>query len=228
MLGIFVIFTISWLIIYFVENNNLLINWFLPISLRIKQFVFGFLFTTIICTCLQYMDTSIKSLEWSLNSEVSFSLVLSAFLFDFKSVLTEELIFRGVLLYFLIKKVSVTKSIYLSAAAFGIYHWFSFGIIGNIVPMVLIFFGTGFMGYAWAKAYAKTQSILLPFGMHLGWNFVVNTIFSKGPLGELVFISKGGVELTGFISLVNFILPFVIAPILTLVYLKFFVSEYSE
>jgi len=94
--------------------------------------------------------------------------------------------------------------------------------------MILIFIGTGLMGYAWAWAFAKTKSIMLPFGFHLGWNFIHNTIFSKGPLGELLLTSQGENELSDWTSLFNFILGLVLVPILLLIFVRYFVKEESE
>ncbi len=91
--------------------------------------------------------------------------------------------------------------------------------------MVLVFIGTGLMSYAWAWAFAKTKSIMLLFGMHLGWNFIYNSIFSKGPLGELLFISQGGKQLTDWVSLLYFVSGLVIIPILILIYVKYFVKK---
>jgi membrane protease YdiL (CAAX protease family) len=84
------------------------------------------------------------------------------------------------------------------------------------------------MGYAWACAFSKTKSILLPFGLHLGWNFVHNTVFSKGPLGDLILISKGGNELTDWISLLNFTIGLIIVPALVLIYVKYFIVQELE
>ena len=160
-----------------------------------------------------------------MNKDITTKIILKSFWWDFKSVLTEELIFRGALLYILIQKIGSTKSIMISAIAFGIYHWFSYGVLGNVMAMVLVFIGTWLMGYAWAWAFSKTKSIMLPLGLHLGWNFTYNTIFSGGPLGELLLISKGGNELTGWVSLLNFISGLVIVPILVLIYVKIFIKN---
>jgi hypothetical protein len=92
--------------------------------------------------------------------------------------------------------------------------------------MILVFIGIGLMGYAWA--FSKTKSIMLPFGLHLDWNFIYNTIFSNGPLGELLLISKGGNELTDWSSLLNFISDLIIVPILVLICIRYFVKEETE
>lgn len=228
MIGILVAIAISWLLLYLFEKKNILALGFLPIVERLKLFLIGFLVTGILCVLAQYLEAYLKSSAWVLNDDITSEIVLKSFWWDFKSVLTEELIFRGALLYILIQKIGSKKSIFISAIAFGIYHWFSYGVLGNIMAMVFVFIGTGLMGYAWAWAFAKTKSIMLPFGLHLGWNFVYNTIFSKGPLGELVLHSKGGNELTDWASLLNFVSGLVLVPIFVLIYVHYFVKEEPE
>lgn len=228
MIGILVVIAISWLLLYLIEKKNILALGFLPIGKRLKQFLIGFLITGILCVLVQYLESYLKSSIWTLNKGITSGIILKSFWWDLKSILTEELIFHGALLYILIQKIGSKKSILISSFAFGIYHWFSYGVLGNLMAMIIVFIGTGLMGYAWAWAFSKTRSIMTPLGLHLGWNFVYNTIFSKGPLGELVLISKGGNELTDWASLLNFINGLVIVPILVLIYVKFFVKKETE
>ncbi len=228
MIGIIIALAISWLLLFLIEKKSILSLGFLPILKRLKQFLIGFLITAILCAIVQYSESLLKSSHWVFNEQTTNLIVLKSFWWDFKSVLTEELIFRGAILYILVQKISANKAILISAMAFGIYHWFSFGVLGNIVAMILVFVGTGLMGYAWAWAFAKTKSIMLPLGFHLGWNFIHNTLFSKGPLGELVLISQGGNELSGWTSFLNFALGLVLVPILLLIHIKYFVKEESE
>jgi membrane protease YdiL (CAAX protease family) len=225
MLGIIVALAISWLLLFIIEKKDLRSLGFLPIAKKLKLFINGFLITAVLCAMVQYSESLITSSTWVINEKVTSQIILNAFWWDLKSVLTEELVFRGALLYILMQKVGSSKGILISAIAFGIYHWFSFGLLGNKVAMILVFFGTGLMGYAWAWAFSKTKSIMLPFGFHLGWNFIHNTIFSKGPLGELVLTSQGGNQLSDSISLLKFILGLVLVPILLLIYVRYFVKE---
>ena len=228
MLGILVAIAISWLLLHFFEKKNILVLGFLPIGKRLKQFLIGFLITGTLCFLNQYLEAFLKSSTWVLNENITGEIILNSFWWDVKSVFTEELIFRGALLYILIQKIDSKKSILISAIAFGIYHWFSYGILGNVMAMLLVFIGTGLMGYAWALAFSKTKSVMLPFGLHLGWNFIYNTIFSKGPLGKLIMISQGGNELTDWTSLLNFISGLVLAPIVVLIYVRFFIKTEME
>ncbi len=225
MIGILVAIAFSWLLLHLIEKKNILALGFLPIGKRLKQFLIGFLITGTLCVLDQYFEAFLKSSTWILNKDITSGIILKSFWWDVKSVLTEELIFRGALLYILIQKIGSRKSILISAIAFGIYHWFSYGVLGNVMAMILVFIGTGLMGYAWAWAFSKTKSIMLPFGLHLGWNFTYNTIFSKGPLGNLLLISQGGNELADWTSLLNFVSGMVIVPILVLIYVRYFIKK---
>jgi len=228
MIGILVAIGISYLLLYLIEKKNILALGFLPIGKRFLQFLIGFLISGILCVLVQYLESYLKSSTWILNKDITSGIILKSFWWDIKSVLTEELIFRGALLYILIQKIGSGRSILISAIAFGIYHWFSYGVLGNIMAMIFVFIGTGLMGYAWAWAFSKTKSIMLPFGLHLGWNFIYNTMFSKGPLGELLLISKGGNELTDWSSILNFISGLIIVPVIVLIYVKYFVETENE
>lgn len=163
-----------------------------------------------------------------MNENISSAIVFESFFWDVKSVLTEELIFRGALLYILIQKLGSSKAVLISAIASGIYHWFSYGVLGNLMAMIFVFIGTGLMGYAWAWAFSKTKSIMLPLGLHLGWNFVHNVIFSKGPLGEVVLVSRGGTELADWNWIINFVSSSILVPSLLTIYVRFFVNEETD
>ena len=194
---------ISWILLYLIERKNILSLGFLPITKRLKQLAIGFLITAILCIGVESLEMLWRSSSLHLNENSNAALILSMFWWDFKSVLTEELLFRGAILFILIKRIGADKAIIISAVAFGIYHWFSFGIFGNIVPMFFVFIGTGLMGYAWALAFSKTKSIFLPLGLHLGWNFTINTIFSKGSLGKGLLVSEGGHIISDWFSLIG-------------------------
>ena len=125
--------------------------------------------------------------QWELNPKLAANTILTGVWWNIKSVLFEELIFRGVLFYILIKKLGHTKAIIISATAFGIYHWFSQGSLGNPVQMVITFVITGAMGLVYAYGYSKTFSLYIPIAIHLGWNVTSSVIFSQGNIGNQLF-----------------------------------------
>ncbi len=128
--------------------------------------------------------------NWAINPDLSLNLVLNGIWFTIKSVLFEELIFRGVLLYILIRKLGAVKAIIISAIAFGIYHWFSHELWGNPAQMAIEFFVTGAMGLVLAYGYAKTFSLYIPIAIHLGWNMVQMVVFSGDAIGQQIFIRQ--------------------------------------
>lgn len=129
--------------------------------------------------------------SWQLNPEFTWSLLLERLRPETNSVLFEELVFRGYLLYQLLRFTG-RGALWISAAAFGVYHWFSFGVLGNVSTMVFVLFYTGAFGWVAALAFRQTGSIAAPIGLHLGWNLVSNVVFSFGPLGETVLVPSSG------------------------------------
>ncbi len=191
MFGIFVQLLLSWIIVWFFEKQNLSVLGFRPSKQRLAALLFFFLFTAACCASGFLLKMYFGSQEWGLNPALSARLVLDGLWWNLKSVLFEELIFRGVLLYILLKRIGPGYAVAVSAIAFGIYHWFSFNVIGNPAGMLFAFVTTGLMGLVLAFAYVKTLSLFIPIAIHLGWNFTQIFIFSQGPLGDGIFVPLG-------------------------------------
>ena len=225
MLGILVLLALSWLLLFFIEKESLLALGFTPLWTRIKQFSLGLLFSAFICAVVSYTLSALKSETLAISSQFNIGLLLDSVWYDLKSVLTEELVFRGALLYILIKKLGEKKGVLISAIAFGVYHWFSFGAFGNVVPMIYIFLLTGLMGLVWAYAFAKTKSIMFPFGLHLGWNVINNGLFSKCPLGEIALVATGGTKPEGAIMISGLVISVFVPPLVTWLFVKYAVKE---
>lgn len=216
---VLVLLILSWLSIYLLEKRNILRSWLTPGSQRLKEFTLGFILMGTLCLISQLFFSLINDVSWTISEEIRISKFLYAIFLDINSVLFEELLFRGVLLYGLIKYTNQHKAAAISAAAFGIYHWFTYGVLGNMLGMVLVFITTGFMGFVFAKAYVKTKSIILPIGLHLGWNWINNSIFSNGPNGTVLLVPNQTVELQGYFAIISF-LWYLILPAVVLIILR--------
>ncbi|MDB5231407.1 MAG: putative transrane protein of unknown function [Chitinophagaceae bacterium] len=192
MLGIIVQLALSWLIVWAFEKRNLSVLGFRPTKDRLLSFLVFFVVTAFFCSTAFILKMYAGKQAWQLNPALSFNLIFEGLRWNMVSVLYEELIFRGVLLYILIKRLGTTKGIIISAIAFGIYHWFSFGIIGNVMQMIIVFFITGAMGLLLAYGYAKTFSLYIPIGIHFGWNLTQMFIFSDGPTGNGILVPVTG------------------------------------
>ncbi|MFP8487997.1 CPBP family intramembrane glutamic endopeptidase [Gracilimonas sp. Q87] len=219
LLLVLVLLILTWLSIYLLEKRNIYKSWITPGSQRINEFVLGLFLMGLLCIVSQIFLSLISDTSWIISEDITMSKFLYASAFDINSVLFEELLFRGVLLYGLIRLTNHHKAVIISAVAFGIYHWFTYGVLGNILGMVLVFITTGFMGYVFAKAYVKTKSIILPIGLHLGWNWINNSIFSNGPNGTVLLAPNQTVELEGYFAIISF-LWYLIIPAVVLIILK--------
>jgi uncharacterized protein len=154
------------------------------------------------------------------NKQATAKGILESSRWTLVSVFYEELIFRGALLYIAIKITSTTKACLLSAVGFGIYHWFSYNVFGNPLMMVIAFLMTAIVGLSWAFAFARTGSLYLPIGLHLGWNFFSIVVFSNGNFGQAIFEKANAIQPQGLLSWLVFLFQVLAMPILTFWYLK--------
>jgi membrane protease YdiL (CAAX protease family) len=187
MIGIIVQLIISWLLIWFFEKGNLSVLGFGLTKSRLADFLVFFIITAACCALGFLFRMYLAKEQWELNPSLNIQLFFSGLWWNIKSVLFEELIFRGTIFYILIRKIGALKAIILSSIAFGIYHWFSFEIWGDIQQMAIFFFITGIMGAVYAFGYAKTFSLFIPCAIHLGWNFTQSFVFSQGKIGDGIF-----------------------------------------
>ena len=179
MVGILVELVISWILLWFFTNKHLSVLGFSPTKSRIITLGVGFLIAVSCCIMHQFMTTIFANNSWILNKQVTAETILERSRWNLVSVLYEELIFRGALLYIAIKKIGITKACVFSAICFGIYHWFTFNVFGDPFMMVVTFLTTAIVGFSWALAFAKTKSLYLPIGLHFGWNLFNTVVFSK-------------------------------------------------
>jgi membrane protease YdiL (CAAX protease family) len=189
MIGIIIQLAISWLIIWLFEKGNLNIFGLLPTKKRLKDFIVFFLIAAACATSGFLLKMLIAKQSWELNPAINGRVILQGVWFTVKSVLFEEFIFRGVLLYILIEKLGATRAIIISAVAFGIYHWFSHELWGNPAQMAIEFFMSGIMGLVLAYGYAKSFSLYIPIAIHFGWNIVQMVVFSGNTIGHQLFVA---------------------------------------
>ncbi|MDQ1858787.1 CPBP family intramembrane glutamic endopeptidase [Chryseobacterium sp. WLY505] len=220
MIGIIIELIISWLLLKFIAKQDLSVLGFKPNPTRLVHWSTGFLLAAAICSLYHIMTTAFINNGWILNKQLTLSAALTGIWWVLKSVLFEELLFRGALLYLAIEKWGMTKACLLSAACFGIYHWFSYNAFGNPFQMGIIFGMTAIFGWMLAISFAKTQSLYLPIGLHLGWNLFNIIVFSNGPLGQQIFMKANINHLEGIPSLLIFLFQILALPVLIYGYFK--------
>ena len=161
--------------------------------------------------------------QWKINPNLSFKLIAEGIWWNIKSVMFEELIFRGVLLYIFIKKLGTFPGIIISAIAFGIYHWFSFKVFGNPTQMIFVFLTTGIMGLLYAYGYARSFSLYIPIAIHLGWNLTRSVIFSETSIGDQLLVQVKPVPQLQVSYFIYYLITFF--PMLSALLINFFILK---
>lgn len=225
MIGLLAQLYISWFLLRIVAKKNFSALGLKPDRSRLMNLLIGLLLAAFCCTAYQLMATALAGNSWILNTGQSLHTVLSGAWWTFKSVLSEELIFRGALLYIAIEKFGSRIACIASAACFGIYHWFSFGCFGNPGQMAIVFLMTGFFGFVLALGFARSSSLYLPVGLHFGWNFLNIVVFSNGPLGQQLLVKANANHPEGLPSLFVFLFQVLALPVLSLVYIRWFMKK---
>ena len=222
MMGLFVVFLISWVLLWRVTGESITILGITPNRQRLKELLVAMLYMAIIALINFTWQAHFKEITYRINPDYSIMDFIGGSFWIIKAVVFEELVFRGALLYLLIKRSGIIRASLLSSIAFGIYHWFSYEIFGSrIVLMVYIFLVTGSSGWMFAYAFAKTRSLFAPIGLHLGWNLVTAIVFSAGPIGDQWLIQEGEtVVYNDWVTLIFFTLQAILAPGIATWYLK--------
>jgi membrane protease YdiL (CAAX protease family) len=220
MIGILVELFLSALLLWLLYKQSLLVLGIAPTKERLTWLVVGFLTAAAVCVSYHMLVGLFSNAHWSGNKGASPQSIASSSWWTLRSVLFEELLFRGALLYIAIQRLGTKTACIVSATAFGVYHWFSYGALGNPVQMILIFLMTGIWGFMFAVAFARTRSLYLPIALHFGWNWVHTVVFSQGPLGHQLLIATNPKALEGLPSLVMFLWQVFALPLLVLLYLR--------
>lgn len=225
MLGILVILIISWGLLYFTEKKHIDVLGIIPSGFKIIQFLVGFLFISIIVSINIFIETKVLQIEWKAN-QINYNILWNAFVYHIRSALTEDLVFRGAILYILMKRIGLFKALLISAIIFGVYHWFSYGILNERwILLVYVFIITGFTGFVWAYAFHKTKSIMLGLGFHLGYNFIMSCFYESQPYGELLFTQISRVNIKGWSEFYFSVFKGLFPSFATLIFVKLMYSK---
>ncbi|MBD3667978.1 MAG: CPBP family intramembrane metalloprotease [Kangiella sp.] len=221
MIGI-ILLAITWLLLRIEGRTLSAIGFNHPLK-RTQEFFAGFCIAALFAVAQFTLASEVADFSWKINPNFGLNELANSLRWVFNSVIYEELIFRGYLLYKLIQWLGSKTGVALSSISFGIYHWFSYGIFGHWMSMIFVFIMTASFGLMLAYAFYKTRSIILPIALHLSWNIVTLTVFSNGSIGDqwLYSIPEGGIQLlSGYAALwINLVLPLCL-PLLVLFVLK--------
>lgn len=152
---------------------------------RMSEFIVGFVLGMVMLLAQAVLLSFIFGFHWERSTAIGFIALLSGLYFFFWSACCEELIFRGYAFQRIVEGLGVWPAQILIALTFGIYHWFTWGVVG--VDRFYAILTTGLASIFFGLAFLKTGSLALPIGLHLGWNWVQANLldFSSNPQGLL-------------------------------------------
>lgn len=190
MIGILVQLILSYVLLRYVCKSDLNVLGLTPTIKRLKIFLIFLLIMSLASASSYGIRMWIADERWHWNPEIKLSTVWAGIWWNIKSVLFEELIFRGALFYLLLQRLGWKWAIAISSLAFGIYHWFSQELFGNLPQMAMIGTMSAIMGAVYAFGYLKTGTLWAPIGMHLGWNWVRSVWFSDTVIGNQLLVQS--------------------------------------
>ncbi len=187
MLQLIGLLAISWLLIWLFVKGNLSALGLTPTINRLKYFSILFIASAILSVTAFLLRMYFAKEDYTLTQSLTVTSILLEIWYQFRTILTEELLCRGALLYILIKKIGTKKAVIISSILFAVLHWINAGVWGNLTQMSIVFTFTFAMGLLLAFSYARTFSLLIPFAIHYGWNIAQNYIFPGSPTGNHIF-----------------------------------------
>lgn len=215
-LGLFILIAFA---IHF-EKKSINIFGFWPVPQRFYQLISGFVLTALLALFINIFFSLAAHFSWVRNDNFGLSEILKGSYSTLNSVIYEELIFRTYLLYKLLQWFGERNAVFITSIAFGIYHWFTFEILGNYPMMAWVFFQTGLWGLMFAYCYTRTGTILLGLGLHWGWNYFDQLIFNKDGNGFLKpIVSTQTIFLNNVAGFAITILPTILFALLVIFYL---------
>ena len=112
MIGIIVELIISGLLLWLIDKKGLSVLGFKPTPGRITNLGVGLLLAAFSCITYHLMFSAFANNSWVLNKQLNQQTILTGAWWTLKSVLFEELIFRGALLYIAIESLVLKPHVF--------------------------------------------------------------------------------------------------------------------
>lgn len=132
MLQLLALLATSWLLLWLFEKEGLSPLGLTPTPTRLQYARLLFLASAGCAATIFALRTHIAKETYTLSPSLTPQTVMLECWYQFRTVMTEELLCRGALLYILIKKISPQKGIVLSSLVFAVLHWLNAGVWGNL------------------------------------------------------------------------------------------------
>ena len=169
--------------------------------LRIFLLYFLLAFISVITYVLLTVTLSFRRASLSFNSNLDLEWLLLAVSASTIVSVSEEIIFRGFVLGFLLNKRNVASALILQAFIFALLHIVGafFGGINNGGVLALYFANMFLGGLLLGAIYVQEGSLVAPITFHFSWNFTAYFLFGfRGSQSLLVVSSLSNIWIGNF------------------------------
>ena len=142
--------------------------------IALKQFSVGFILAFIMISFIFLFEISAGYFKLTpfLEYSVLFKNAFYGFLIYAMVAVNEELLFRGYVFQYLIKMTNPLTAIITFSVIFSVFHLMN----PNVDVLALI--NIVLAGIMFSVAYMRTNSLWMPIGLHLSWNYFQGIIYS--------------------------------------------------
>ena len=155
----------------------------LNLNLRfLIEILLGTLFGVLLILVSALIIKVFGGFTWVRNSQVNLNALLYAIIQFLLVSLIEELLFRGYAFQRAVRGLGKTNALLLFGLLFVVMHWTNPGMTGSVKIWASLNIGLAsvLLGLAWIK----TESLAMPFGIHLGWNWAQGSLLGFGVSGH--------------------------------------------
>lgn len=207
--GLFYFFAISLLLSWFLLCNEHLslssLGYYPQARRHWTQLLFGLVLGCLMLTITAITTLALTKAEWHFNTRIDPIYILITFLMCACSAYIQEFVFRGYPFQALLKKYGPWIAQLAIVVPFGLMHVnrsMSFQDMGTVILT------TGLGSILFGLAYIKTKNLMLPTGIHLGWNFLQVLVPRTSGTGTKALIAVSGGQL-GYNS-ATILLPYLV------------------
>lgn len=160
---------ISWLLLRSDHLNLSSLDYYPRHKRHWKQLLFGLVLGGVMLIATAIITIKLTNAAWHFNGGINPMYVLITFVMCGCSAYIQEFVFRGYPFQRLLGEYGPLTAQLVVAVPFGLMH------VNRSMPlqdMATVMLTTGLGSLLFGLAYIKTRNLMLPVGIHLGWNFL--------------------------------------------------------
>ncbi|HTI60783.1 type II CAAX endopeptidase family protein [Mucilaginibacter sp.] len=210
---------ISWILLRYDHLKLSSLGYYPKNTGQWKQLFSGLVAGVIMLVITAAITLAVTKANWHFNNTIDAVYVLMTFVMCLCSAYIQEFVFRGYPFQVLLKEYGPWTAQLAIALPFGLMHINSSMQLQDIATVMLT---TGLGSLLFGLAFIKTRNLMLPAGIHLGWNFAQALIprTSSADGKALILVTGNQVSYGSSVILLPYLM-IVIAAIICLAFTSF-------